>query len=301
MRDGADDARGPQWFAMPADGNRLIRYPQSMKRFVSERAPCGKLIAAGGHGVLDCTPFFREQVRVADIVTSFAYHSEVREQISETHIVMLTTPTTTAGTTWVYDSEDSPQAQQRLNRAPAPSTTPADPAAINLPMAGARGAALDRDIQHGAEQQRQRAGEQSARTRLEHLEQRPPVPFTREQLHQAAGVVDKHGTAYGPRRINGKTVTVTWDGCQRSAGLPCGRSGDLPVRGQLISFRQCQVKGITPRPAVASVGRSEVPSVMMTWAWCRSRSTAAVAKVLGMIVSNPAGWMFEVTARLRRS
>ena len=33
------------------------------------------------------------------------------------------------------------------------------------------------------------------------------------------------------------------------------------------------------------VERLGVPSVMMTWAWCRSRSTAAVAKVLGMMVS----------------
>lgn len=140
----------------------------------------------------------------------------------------MSTPTTT-GNPWVYDSDNSPQAQQhrqelvtarrqlqqaqqRLNGSPAPSTTPADPAAINLPLAGARGAALDRDIQRGAQQQRQRAAAQSARTRLEHLEQHAPVPFTREQLHQAAGVMDKHGTAYGLRRVNGKTVTVTWDG-----------------------------------------------------------------------------------------
>ena len=62
-----------------------------------------------------------------------------------------------------------------------------------------------------------------------------------------------------------------------------------------------QVKGTTPRPAVASYRRSEVPSVSTTWAWCRSRSTVAVASVLGMIVSNPEGCRFEVTAMERRS
>jgi hypothetical protein len=37
------------------------------------------------------------------------------------------------------------------------------------------------------------------------------------------------------------------------------------------------------------------------WAWCNRRSTAAVAIHLGMMVSNPLGWMLEVTATLRDS
>jgi hypothetical protein len=44
-----------------------------------------------------------------------------------------------------------------------------------------------------------------------------------------------------------------------------------------------------------------VPPVTTMWAWCNSRSTVAVAKVLGMISSNPDGWRFELIARERRS
>src|SRR6266511_2632217 len=45
-------------------------------------------------------------------------------------------------------------------------------------------------------------------------------------------------------------------------------------------------RGLTPRPLTASVSRCEVPWVRMTWAWWRSRSTAAVARPFGKIVSN---------------
>jgi hypothetical protein len=38
-----------------------------------------------------------------------------------------------------------------------------------------------------------------------------------------------------------------------------------------------------------------------TWAWCSSRSTVAVARVLGMIVSEQDGCRLLVTATLRRS
>jgi len=36
--------------------------------------------------------------------------------------------------------------------------------------------------------------------------------------------------------------------------------------------------------------------VTQVWAWCRRRSTVAVASVLGMISSNPAGCRFDDTA-----
>ena len=57
--------------------------------------------------------------------------------------------------------------------------------------------------------------------------------------------------------------------------------GVLPV-AQLVS-------GVTPLPAVAWVRRMLSPAVMTTWAWCRSRSTVALAMVLGMSSSNPPG------------
>ena len=46
-------------------------------------------------------------------------------------------------------------------------------------------------------------------------------------------------------------------------------------------------------PAVASASRWLVPWVIRMWAWCRSRSTVAVARVLGVMVTllvNSAGW-----------
>jgi len=64
-----------------------------------------------------------------------------------------------------------------------------------------------------------------------------------------------------------------------------------------------------PRPAVQlgvldrqlprenpAVVQGCVPSVTITWAWCRSRSTVAVASVFGISSSNPEGWMFELSA-----
>ena len=44
-----------------------------------------------------------------------------------------------------------------------------------------------------------------------------------------------------------------------------------------------------------------VPLVTTIWAWCRSRSTVAVARVLGMISSNPEGCRLLDTASERRS
>ena len=64
-----------------------------------------------------------------------------------------------------------------------------------------------------------------------------------------------------------------------------------------------------PRPAVqlsvldrqhasenAAVVQGCVPFVIRTWAWCSSRSTVAVAMLLGISSSKPDGWMLELIA-----
>ena len=63
----------------------------------------------------------------------------------------------------------------------------------------------------------------------------------------------------------------------------------------------CQLRGISPFPAMAWVSRTLSPLVWQTWAWCISRSTVAVASVFGISSSNPDGCRFELTATLRRS
>ena len=75
--------------------------------------------------------------------------------------------------------------------------------------------------------------------------------------------------------------------------LPTDGQGFCPV-GQLVS-------GLTPRPRVAWVRRIESPLVMTTWAWCSSRSTVALAMVLGMSSSNPAGCRLDERAMERFS
>ena len=92
------------------------------------------------------------------------------------------------------------------------------------------------------------------------------------------------------RRINDGT-------CQRPVGSAQWRTVELPGGGQQncpvvagCSARWVQlVSGVTPFPAVAWVRRMLSPAVMTTWAWCRSRSTVALAMVLGMSSSKPAG------------
>ena len=64
---------------------------------------------------------------------------------------------------------------------------------------------------------------------------------------------------------------------------------------------RCQVSGVTPWPAMAWDRRTDSPVVWQTWAWCSSRSTVAVARVLGMSSSNPAGCRFEEIATERFS
>ena len=74
----------------------------------------------------------------------------------------------------------------------------------------------------------------------------------------------------------------------------------LPVGGRGVPGVG-QFKGTTPLPARAWARRWDSPSVWTKWAWCMSRSTEAVARVLGMIVSKPDGWILLVTAIERRS
>jgi hypothetical protein len=78
---------------------------------------------------------------------------------------------------------------------------------------------------------------------------------------------------------------------------------DLPVDGHeicpVVATRSARswppdvpggyVKAFTPLPARAWVRRTLSPLVWQTWAWCSSRSTVAVASVLGISSSNPAG------------
>jgi len=59
--------------------------------------------------------------------------------------------------------------------------------------------------------------------------------------------------------------------------------------------RGAQLNG-PPWPASAWVSRTLSPLVWQTWAWCRSRSTVAVASVLGISSSNPDGCRFELIA-----
>ena len=86
--------------------------------------------------------------------------------------------------------------------------------------------------------------------------------------------------------------------CQGPVGSAQWRTVELPVRGQQNCpvVARCsargsvgQPSGVTPLPAVAWVRRMLSPAVMTTWAWWRSRSTVALAMVLGMSSSNPAG------------
>ena len=64
---------------------------------------------------------------------------------------------------------------------------------------------------------------------------------------------------------------------------------------------RAQFNGLTPRPASAWVSRTLSPLVWQTWAWCRSRSTVAVARVPGISSPNPDGCRFGLNATDRFS
>jgi hypothetical protein len=75
----------------------------------------------------------------------------------------------------------------------------------------------------------------------------------------------------------------------------------VPVHGHQFSPLAQLGSGITPLPAVACESRNDSPWVTQTWAWCSSRSTVAVASVLGISSSNPAGCRLLLTASARFS
>jgi hypothetical protein len=95
--------------------------------------------------------------------------------------------------------------------------------------------------------------------------------------------------------------------CQGTRGTARRRSRVLPSDGHescplmATSVLAGQVKGVTPCPARAWLRRTLSPLVWQTWAWWSSRSTVAVARVLGMSSSNAPGCRLEETATERFS
>jgi hypothetical protein len=139
-----------------------------------------------------------------------------------------------------------------------------------------------------------------------------PEDLSRLFLERAnAGDADGLVALYEPEAVLASPpgqVTTGSQACQETAGSPGRWTGDLPVHGHQNSWWVAvgspgsgQLNGTTPLPARASASRWLSPLVTTRWAWCSSRSTVAVASVLGMIVSNPEGWMLLVTATDRRS
>ena len=76
---------------------------------------------------------------------------------------------------------------------------------------------------------------------------------------------------------------------------------ELPGGGQVFCPVGQVVSGVTPLPPVAWVRRMLSPAVMTTWAWWSSRSTVALAMVLGMSSSKPAGCRFDESVMERFS
>jgi len=75
----------------------------------------------------------------------------------------------------------------------------------------------------------------------------------------------------------------------RSRELNGGGHGICPRVLWAATGQGVQFNGLTPLPASAWVSRTESPLVWQTWAWCSSRSTVAVASVLGVSSSKPTG------------
>ena len=96
--------------------------------------------------------------------------------------------------------------------------------------------------------------------------------------------------------------------CQRPLGIPHWRPLEFPRDGHenprgwpWNSPRSQLASGTTPLPEVASMKRTDSPSVTMTWAWCNSRSTSAEAMVFSMSWSKPEGCRLDERATERRS
>lgn len=105
-----------------------------------------------------------------------------------------------------------------------------------------------------------------------------PVEFGRAgQRRGAQGAVGQLADGLG--RGRGDIDGGRGSGTGRLDSLGCGGRG--------------QVSGVTPCPATAWDSRTDSPEVWQTWAWCRSLSTVAVARVLGMSSSKAPGCRFE--------
>lgn len=92
-----------------------------------------------------------------------------------------------------------------------------------------------------------------------------------------------------------------WPVCsprRRPAVLPTDGHEYLLNGGQITPRRGWvgQFNGLTPLPEVAWASRKLSPWVTTMRAWWGSRSTVAVARVLGMISPNPSGSWLEVCA-----
>ena len=122
------------------------------------------------------------------------------------------------------------------------------------------------------------------RARLKDRTPAPPQPNPAPPEQQCRGASVASAVA-GRGGVNGQ-----WD-------LPTGGQQNCPlVASGTARWRTAElptvqlVSGVTPFPAVAWVRRMLSPAVSTMWAWCMSRSTVALAMVLGMSSSNPAGW-----------
>ena len=105
-----------------------------------------------------------------------------------------------------------------------------------------------------------------------HLAERHPAvrgQRARHFAHRCSGAVSGLSTAIQNSQL-------------AAIGIPQGRPRDFPTNGHGIPHSVQLARGTTPLPEVASMSRTDSPSVTMTWAWCKSRSTRADAIVLSM-------------------
>src|SRR5664280_653526 len=80
-----------------------------------------------------------------------------------------------------------------------------------------------------------------------------------------------------------------------------GRLGIVTPRAGGGAHQRLPSSGMTPVPATAWASRTLSPLVGHRWAWCSSRSTVAVARVLGISSSKEAGCRLDDTATERFS
>jgi hypothetical protein len=136
---------------------------------------------------------------------------------------MTTSVATTTQAAWPYSGEDSPQqltwakdyatvqrllgnAKKRLADTPKPGPVPADNATVNL-SGERRWGRLDEDAKRADKVVTIGAEIALLENRLEYLDKRRPLPFTREELEAARVVRTEMGWDM-VQRVNGLTVTV---------------------------------------------------------------------------------------------